>query len=32
MSTIRSRDKRLYNKDLAPTEKKKQNVGLVWNL
>jgi len=27
MSTIRSRDKRLYNKDLAPTDKKKKNWG-----
>ena len=25
MSTIRSRDRRLYNKDLAPTDKKKKN-------
>ena len=24
MSTIRSRDRRLYNKDLAPTDKKKR--------
>ena len=29
MSSIRSRDKRLYNKDLAPTDKKKRTgVGL----
>ena len=29
MSTIRSRDRRLYNKDLAPTDKKiKLGVGL----
>ena len=27
MSTIRSRDRRLYNKDLAPTDKKKKNWG-----
>ena len=27
MSTIRSRDKRLFNKDLAPTEKKNQTWG-----
>jgi len=27
MSAIRSRDKRLYNKDLAPTDKKKKNWG-----
>jgi nucleobase:cation symporter-1, NCS1 family len=27
MSTIRSRDKRLYNKDLAPTDKKQKNWG-----
>ena len=27
MSSIRSRDKRLYNKDLAPTDKKKKNWG-----
>jgi len=27
MSTIRSRDKRLYNKDLAPTDKKNKNWG-----
>ena len=27
MSTVRSRDKRLYNKDLAPTDKKKKNWG-----
>ena len=29
MSTVRSRDRRLYNKDLAPTDKKKRiGVGL----
>ena len=27
MSSIRSRDRRLYNKDLAPTDKKKKNWG-----
>jgi len=27
MSTVRSRDRRLYNKDLAPTDKKKKNWG-----
>ncbi len=27
MSTIRSRDRRLYNKDLAPTDKRKKNWG-----
>ena len=27
MSTLRSRDRRLYNKDLAPTDKKKKNWG-----
>ncbi|RZO49888.1 MAG: NCS1 family nucleobase:cation symporter-1, partial [Candidatus Pelagibacterales bacterium] len=27
MTTIRSRDRRLYNKDLAPTDKKKKNWG-----
>jgi NCS1 family nucleobase:cation symporter-1 len=27
MSTIRSRDRRLYNKDLAPTDKKNKNWG-----
>jgi len=27
MSKIRSRDRRLYNKDLAPTDKKKKNWG-----
>jgi len=27
MGTIRSRDRRLYNKDLAPTDKKKKNWG-----
>jgi len=32
MSTIRSRDRRLYNKDLAPTDKKKKELGMVWNL
>ena len=35
MSTIRSRDRRLYNKDLAPTDNKKTNWGwfeifIVW--
>ena len=29
MSTIRSRDRRLYNKDLAPTDKKKKNWRIV---
>ena len=27
MSKVRSRDRRLYNKDLAPTDKKKKNWG-----
>ncbi len=27
MSKIRSRDRRLYNRDLAPTDKKKKNWG-----